>query len=68
MENFFCAVNDTKLFCFNQNVLKQLLERKRFYLENLAENAFFTFLACNMNIIVKDFIISIILNSYLTKV
>ena len=47
---------------FNLNVLKQLLERKRTYLENLAENASFTFLACNMNIIVKDFINSIILN------
>ena len=64
MENFiFCVVNDTKLFRFNLNVLKQLLERKRTYLENLAENASFTFfLACNMNIIVKDFINSIILN------
>ena len=63
MQNFiFCVVNDTKLFRFNLNVLKQLLERKRTYLENLAENASFTFLACNMNIIVKDFINSIILN------
>ena len=63
MENFiFCVVNDTKLFRFNLNVLKQLLERKRTYLENLAENASFTFLAYNMNIIVKDFINSIILN------
>ena len=63
MENFiFCVVNDTKLFRFNLNVLKQLLERKRTYLENLAENALFTFLAYNMNIIVKDFINSIILN------